>query len=146
MIGDGESCRLERCPVLTELTVSPIDCLPSESLPILHAALPVWYRGNLVGLVANGEVFTLGWVEPRERPVVRALALAALEAPSFTPQQQLGFAAYYLLPDERWHDLSWLPDDVIATTTGLPLDVILYRRTLPSLDLAPSARPAIACA
>jgi hypothetical protein len=107
-----------------------------DPLPILHAALPIWRRGQLVGLVANGEVFTVGWVEPRERSVLRALTIAAQESPSFTPDQQFSFAAYYLLPEERWVDLAWMPDELIASTTGLPVDLVEHRRSLLSLGLS----------
>jgi hypothetical protein len=107
----------------------------ADALPILHAAHPVWYRGRLRAVVADDSVYSVGWVEPRERPVIRAMALATVEAPYFTPDQQLSFAAYYLLPEERWADLRAMPDEIIALRTGLPLDVVQRRRTLPSVDI-----------
>ncbi len=106
-----------------------------DSLPILHAGHPLWYRGRLVGVAVDGEVYTVGWVEPSERQVVRAIGLAALEAPHFTPDQQLGFAAYYLLPPERWRTLRALPDELIARMAGLPLDLVARRRQLPELGV-----------
>ena len=104
-----------------------------DSLPILHLAHPIWYQGRLAAVAANGEVYAVGWVEPDQRPVLRAMALAVFEAPFLAPDQQLGFAAYYLLPSERWRTLCSLPDELIAQQTGLPLDLIRRRRALPSL-------------
>ena len=121
--------------------------IATDSLPLLHAGHPIWYRGQLAGVAANGEVFSCGWVEARERKVIRALAIAALEAPHLSPEQQLGFAAYYLLPDERWIDLQHLSNDLIAVTTSLPVDLILCRRSLPDLGLmTTSALAEAACA
>ena len=108
--------------------------LLGESLPILHAGHPIWYRGELRAVVTGDEVYSVGWVEPRDRPVIRALALAASEAPFFTPDQQLSFAAYYLLPEARWTGLRSMPDELIALQTGLPLDLIQRRRTLPTVE------------
>jgi hypothetical protein len=104
-----------------------------DSLPILHLAHPIWYQGRLAAVAANGEVYAVGWVEPGQRPVLRAMALAVFEAPFLAPDQQLGFAAYYLLPSERWRALCSLPDELIARQTGLPLDLIRRRRALPPL-------------
>lgn len=119
----------------------------TASLPILHAGHPIWYRSQLAGVAANGEVYAAGWIEPRERPVLRALALAAFEAPHFSPDQQLSFAAYYLLPGDRWADLRGMPDDLIAQTTNLPVEIVQRRRTLPSLGLVDVAvEPESACA
>lgn len=106
----------------------------SEALPILHAGHPVWYRGQLRAVTLGEEVYSVGWVEPRDRTVIRALALAASEAPHFSADQQLSFAAYYLLSEERWENLRHLPDELIALQTGLPLDLIQRRRTLPRVD------------
>ena len=105
-----------------------------ESLPILHAGHPIWYRGRVAAVTVDGEVYSIGWAEPADRTVLRALALAASEAPYFTANQQLGFAAYYLLPDERWGNLRLLPDEAIERATGLPIDLIACRRALPPLD------------
>ncbi|HEX5416041.1 MAG TPA: hypothetical protein VFZ25_10275 [Chloroflexota bacterium] len=103
------------------------------TLPILNAGHPIVFRGDLVGVVSDGEIFAVGWIEPRDRPVVRAMGLAILDAPHFTPDQQFAFAAYYLLPEELWDDLRVMPDELIARRTDLPLDLIRCRRGLPSL-------------
>jgi hypothetical protein len=108
----------------------------SNTLPILHAGHPIWYRGELAGVAANGEMYAVGWTEPKDRPVLRALALATFEAPQLTPDQQYSFAAYYVLPEERWVELQLLSDDLIALTECLPIDVVRRRRSLPSLGLA----------
>lgn len=105
-----------------------------DSLPILHAGHPIWYRDQLRAVAIGDEVYSVGWVEPRDRPVIRALALAIGEAPRFSPDQQLSFAAYYLLPEERWGDLQSMPDELIALQTGLPLDLIQRRRALPRVE------------
>ncbi len=105
-----------------------------DSLPILHAAHPIWYRGQVRAVAVGDEVYSIGWVEPPERPVLRAMALAIIDAPSFSPDQQLSFAAYYLLPEEKWRDLRQMPDELIARRTGLPLDLIQRRRSLPTVD------------
>jgi hypothetical protein len=112
----------------------------SETLPPLSAGLPIWYRGQLAGIAANGEVFSFGWVDGRERRVLRALALAAFDAPEMSPDQHFSFAAYYLVPDETWVELRHLPDELIALSTSLPLDVIRRRRSLLELGVA---RPAL---
>lgn len=111
----------------------------TEGLPILNAAHPIWLRGNLAGVVCDGEVFAVGWIETVDRLVLRAMALAVLEAPQLTPDQQFAFAAYYLLPDEQWLDLRDVPDELIARRTDLPLDLIRCRRELPSLGIGRSA-------
>ena len=108
----------------------------SESLPSLSAGLPIWYRGQIAGLAANGEVFSFGWVDQQERRVIRALALAAFEAPHLSPDQHFSFAAYYLLPEETWSDLRQLPDELIALSTAVPLEVVRRRRSLPDLGTA----------
>jgi hypothetical protein len=106
-----------------------------EALPILHAGHPIWYKGQLAGVAANGEVYAVGWAEPADRLVLRALAVAAFEAPSLDPDQQLSFAAYYLLPDDIWCDIERWPDELIARTVGVPIDVVRRRRALPPLGL-----------
>jgi hypothetical protein len=119
----------------------------ANAMPILHAGHPIWYRGELAGVAANGEVYTVGWIEPRDRLVVRALAIAAFEAPHLTEDQQLSFAAYYVLPEERWEQLQHLPDELIGLTEGLPVDVVTRRRTLPALGLSRGrAADEVACA
>ena len=118
-----------------------------DSLPVLHAGHPIWYRGRIRAVAIDDEVYSVGWVEPRERPVLRAIALAVSEAPYFTPDQQLSFAAYYLLPENRWDDLRSTPDELIALHTGLPLDVVQRRRSLPSVETnAADVAASIACA
>ena len=104
-----------------------------HALPILHAGHPIWYHGEVAAVAGNGEVYTLGWLDSRDRPVVRAMAIAAFEAPHLSADQQLSFAAYYLLPEERWDDLRGASDEVVALATGLPLDLIERRRILPSV-------------
>jgi hypothetical protein len=89
----------------------------------------------LLGIAANGEVYSAGWVSPGERLVLRALGVAIFEAPSLEPDQQLGFAAYYLLPDEVWSEVERWPDELIERTVGVPLDVIQRRRSLPPLGV-----------
>jgi hypothetical protein len=106
-----------------------------EVLPPLSAGHPIWYRGQLAGIAANGEVFSFGWVDGRERRVLRALALAAFEAPHLSPDQQFSFAAYYLLPEEVWCDVRHLADELVALTTSLPVEVVHRRRSLPDLGL-----------
>lgn len=118
-----------------------------ESLPILHAAHPIWYRGQIRAVAVGDEVYSVGWVEPRERPVLRAMALAIADAPYFTPDQQLSFAAYYLLPEADWRELRQLPDELIALRTGLPVDLIQRRRSLPSVEPEPiDCAPEAVCA
>ncbi len=112
-----------------------------DVLPVLHAGHPIWYRGQVRAVAAGDEVYSIGWVEPRERPVLRAMALAVFEAPSLTPDQQLSFAAYYLLPEDTWRDLRQMPDELVALHTGLPLDLIQRRRTLPTVDPVPGDLP-----
>lgn len=112
-----------------------------EALPVLHAAHPIWYQGRLRAVTIADEVYTVGWVEPRERLVLRAMALAISEAPRLTADQQLSFAAYYLLPEEQWAKLRSWPDDLIARQTGLPIDLVQRRRSLPPLD---SREPSVA--
>jgi len=109
--------------------------IASENLPPLSAGHPIWYRGQLAGIAANGEVFTFGWVEGRDRRLLRALGLAAFEAPQLTPDQQFSFAAYYLLPEESWCELRQLPDELIALSTWLPVELVRRRRSLPELGL-----------
>lgn len=108
--------------------------IATEGLPILNAGHPLWYRGRLVGVASHGEAYTVGWIAPPDRPVIRAMALAVLEAPDLSEAQQLAFAAYYLLPEERWAILASRPDELIAARTGLPLDLVRCRRGLPALD------------
>src|SRR4051794_28152873 len=105
----------------------------SDFLPQLSAGHPIWYRGQLAGVAANGEVFSFGWVDGRERQVLRALALAAFEAPQLSPDQHFSFAAYYLLPDEVWAGVRHLADEMIARTTTVPVEVVRRRRSLPDL-------------
>ena len=112
----------------------------SENLPPLSAGLPIWYRGQIAGIAANGEVFSFGWVDGRERRVLRALALAAFEAPEMSADQHFSFAAYYLLPDESWVEVRHLPDELIALSTSLPLEVVRRRRSLPDLGIAQPPR------
>lgn|GEM_PF-4239054 len=107
----------------------------TDTLPILNAAYPIVYRGDLVGVVADGEIYAAGWIEGCDRPVVRAMGLAIIEAPQLTPDQQFSFAAYYLLPEEIWDDLQDVPDELIARRVNLPLDIIRCRRNLPALGL-----------
>jgi hypothetical protein len=120
------------------------------ALPILHAAHPIWYRGNLVAVASQGEVFSVDWLSGPDRTVVRALGLAVVEAPYLTPDQQLDFAAYFLLPEERWGDLQALTDDCIASQAALPVDLVRRRRTLPTLGLnlaeVPDVPPVAICA
>jgi hypothetical protein len=111
----------------------------SENLPPLSAGHPIWYRGQLAGIAANGEVYSFGWVDGRERRLIRALGLAALEAPQLSPDQQFSFAAYYLLPEETWCEVWQMSDDLIALTTSVPVEVVRRRRVLPDLGL--SKRP-----
>ena len=108
----------------------------SENLPPLSAGFPIWYRGQIAGIAANGEVFSFGWVDGRERRVLRALALAAFEAPHLSEDQQFSFAAYYLLPEESWMEIRHLPDELIGLSTTLPLEVVRRRRSLPDLGIA----------
>ena len=108
----------------------------SDSLPTLSAGTPIWYGGQLAGIAANGEVFSFGWVEGRERRVLRALALAAFEAPHLSSDQHFSFAAYYLLPEESWAEVRHLPDELAALSTSLPLEVVRRRRALPDLGIA----------
>lgn len=115
------------------MTTQCLSNVTTGSLPILNAGHPILFRGDLVGVVSDGEIFAVGWIEPRDRPVVRAMGLAILEAPHFTADQQFSFAAYYLLPEELWDDLQVMPDELIARRTDLPLDLIRCRRGLPSL-------------
>jgi hypothetical protein len=89
----------------------------------------------LLGVAANDEVYAVGWVTPGERLVLRALAVATFEEPSLDPDQQLSFAAYYLLPEETWSDVERWPDELIERTVGIPLDVIQRRRSLPPLGV-----------
>ena len=118
-----------------------------DGLPILHAGHPICYHGQVRAVAIDDEVYSVGWVEPRERPVLRAMALAAFDAPYFSPDQQLSFAAYYLLPEDRWIDLADLPDELIALQTGLPLDLVQRRRSLPSVEPASAdAAPEAVCA
>src|ERR1700676_1424410 len=100
-----------------------------EALPVINAGHPVWYRGQLVGVAANGEITTIGWVDGADRLVLRALAVAIFEAAQLDPDQQFSFAAYYLLPDEIWNDVERWPDELIERTVGVPLDVIARRRS-----------------
>jgi len=117
------------------------------SLPVLNAGLPIWYRGKLAAVAVDGEVYSVGWVEAGDRSVVRAMALAAFDAPHFTPDQQFSFAAYYLLPDDLWCDLQALPDELIAQHAELPVDLVRRRRILPSVEpRACSECPVPACA
>ena len=104
-----------------------------ESLPVIHAGHPIWYRGQLMGVAASGEVTTVGWVGGADRLVVRALAVAAFEAPHLDPDQQFSFAAYFLLPDDIWNDVERWPDELIERTVGVPGDVVSRRRSLPTL-------------
>jgi hypothetical protein len=106
---------------------------PVNALPILHAGHPIWYRGRLAAVASDDEVYAVGWLDQRDRPVVRAMALAAFEAPHLTADQQFSFAAYYLLPEERWDQLQKHCDEVVALLTGLPRDVVERRRILPSV-------------
>lgn len=117
--------------------VSPL----MSSLPVLHAGHPIWYRGELAAIASGGEVYSVGWLSGPDRQVVRAMALAAFDAPQLTSDQQLSFAAYYLLPEERWDDLRSLSDDLAARVTGLPIELVERRRTLPSVrvDALPAA-------
>ncbi|MGH2461352.1 MAG: hypothetical protein ACRDIY_21045 [Chloroflexota bacterium] len=118
-----------------------------DALPILHAGHPIWYRGQLRAVAIGDEVYSVGWVEPRDRSVIRALALAVSEAPYFTSDQQLSFAAYYLLPEARWDDLHGLPDELVALQTGLPLDLIERRRVLPRVEpIGAGEEPEAVCA
>jgi len=118
-----------------------------DALPMLHAAHPIWYRGQVRAVAIADEVYSVGWIEPRDRPVLRAMALAVFEAPYFTPDQQLSFAAYYLLPEGRWSDLRGLPDELVALRTGLPIDVVQRRRSLPSVEpVAVDREPDSVCA
>jgi hypothetical protein len=103
------------------------------SLPILHAGHPIWYQGRLVGIAADGEVYTVGWIDPSERSLFRALGAAVLEAPSLDADGQFSLATYCLLPDEIWLDREDWPDELIARTVGVPLDVVHRRRDLPPL-------------
>ena len=82
-----------------------------DALPILHAGHPIWYHGDLAAVVSDGEVYSIGWIGGRDRPVVRAMALAVGEAPHLTSDQQLSFAAYSLLPEERWDALRGSSDE-----------------------------------
>ena len=107
-----------------------------HALPILHAGHPIWYRGEVAAVASNGEVFTVGWLDTQDRPVVRAMAIAAFEAPHLSDDQQFSFAAYFLLPEERWDDLCRASDEVVALATGLPIDLIRRRRILPSVRTA----------
>lgn len=104
-----------------------------EALPVIHSGHPVWYRGQLAGVAANGEVTTIGWLDAAARLVVRALAAAVFEAPQLDPDQQFSFASYCLLPDEIWNDMEGWPDELIERIVGVPADVIRRRRSLPSL-------------
>ena len=106
-----------------------------QSLPVLHAGHPIWYKDRLAGVASNGEVYAVGWVDPSERLVLRALAVAIFEAPSLDPDQQFSFAAYYLLPDEVWLEVERWPDDLIERTVGVPLEIVRRRRELPSLGV-----------
>jgi len=116
-------------------------------LPILHAGLPIWYQGRLAAVAVDGEVYSVGWVEPGDRAVLRAMALAALEAPQLTPDQQFSFAAYYLLSEEVWNDLRALPDELIARREGVPVELVRRRRSLPDLMTgATTANRAPVCA
>jgi hypothetical protein len=112
----------------------------SENLPPLSAGFPIWYRGQVAGIAANGEVFSFGWVDGRERRVLRALALAAFEAPHMSADQHFSFAAYCLLPEESWKEVRHLPDELIALSTSLPLEVVRRRRSLPDLGIATPPR------
>lgn len=123
------------------MTTQILTDVATGTLPILNAGHPIVFRGDLVGVVSDGEIFAVGWIEPRDRPVVRAMGLAILEAPHFIAEQQFSFAAYYLLPEEIWSDLEPMPDELIARRTDLPLDLIRCRRGLPSLAFR-SATPA----
>ncbi len=104
-----------------------------ESLPILHAGHPIWYRGRLAAIAANDEVYSVGWTDGADRLVVRAMAVAVFEAPQLDSDGQLSFAAYYLLPDEVWDEVERWPDELIERTVGVPQDLIRRRRSLPSL-------------
>ncbi|SRR5258708_18657660 len=118
-----------------------------ESLPVLHAGHPIWYHDRLAGVAANGEVYAIGWTDPSERLVLRALAVAVFEAPSLDPDQQFSFAAYYLLPDDVWHEVERWPDDLIERTVGVPVEIVRRRRTLPPLGLKYADNDAVvACA
>lgn len=120
-----------------------------EALPTLHAAHPIWYQGKLRAVTVADEVYTVGWVEPEERLVLRAMALAVSEAPRLTADQQLSFAAYYLLPEERWASLQALPDELIARQAGVPIELVQRRRSLPALGTgteAAIADPITVCA
>lgn len=117
------------------------------TLPSLHAAHPIWYRGQLAAVTVDEEVYSVGWADPADRLVLRAMALGLQDAPYFTAEQQLSFAAYYLLPEERWCDLALMTDELISRTTGLPLDLIHRRRELPPLGFeCPDRAEAAACA
>jgi len=104
------------------------------TLPILNAGLPIWYHGKLAAVAVDGEVYSVGWVEPGDRSVLRAMALASFDAPHFTSDQQFSFAAYYLLPEDLWCDLQALPDELIARHAELPVDLVRRRRILPSVE------------
>jgi hypothetical protein len=106
-----------------------------ESLPILHAGHPIWYRGRLAGVAANGEVYTVGWASTGDRLVLRALAIAAFEGPHLDADGQFSFAAYYLLPDEVWTEVERWPDELIENTVGVPIELVRRRRILPSLGV-----------
>jgi hypothetical protein len=118
-----------------------------HALPVLHAGHPIWYRGRLAAVACDEEVYSVGWLEQRDRPVVRAMALAVFEAPHLTADQQFSFAAYYLLPEERWDDLRAASDETIACLTGLPVDLVQRRRVLPSVRTSfATPEPAAICA
>ena len=106
-----------------------------ETLPILHAGHPIWYRGRLAGVAANGEVYTVGWTNPADRLVIRALGIAAFDGPHLDADGQFGFAAYYLLPDDVWDDVQRWPDELIEKTTGVPVELVRRRRILPGLGV-----------
>lgn len=104
-----------------------------QSLPTLNAGQAIWYRGELAAVASGGEVYSIGWLAGPDRLVVRAMALAAFEAPHLTSDQQFSFAAYYLLPEERWDDLRHLGDEPASRIAGLPVELIERRRILPSV-------------